>query len=390
MLRRLLLPLALAALVGSVPCLAADDEVGRKEAELEQLRERIEGIRRELEAAEERKGGVVSQLRDIERKIGQVDRALRQTRTSLTESRERLKGLERRRAEQERALASQRDALAQQIRAAYVMGRQERVKLLLNQDDPARIHRTFVYYDYLHRARTRVIEAALAKLEELRATELAIREEQRELDDLLARRERERTALQASRQERQGILDGLTRKISSQGEELEELKGSAERLERLLDSLQNALADIPDDPEVTRSFQARRGQHPWPVQGRVQRLYGKPRPGSDLRWTGVVIEAPAGREVRAVAAGRVAFSDWLRGLGLLIIVDHGEGYLSLYGHNQALYRETGEWVGRGDVIASVGNSGGQPEPALYFEIRRNGKPQNPNAWCRDSARFARN
>lgn len=390
MRRSALLSLCLAAVMTWLSCATSADEVGRKEAELEQLRGRIERVREELEAAEGRKGGLVTQLREIERQIGKVDRALRQTRTSLEQTRGRLKALEGRRGQQEQQLADQRRALAQQIRASFIMGRQEQVKLLLNQEDPARIHRTFVYYDYLHRARTKVIESAIAKLDELRATEAAIRDEKHELDALLARRQRERTALEESRHEREGILKGLTHQISSQGRELEELQTSAKRLQRLLESLQDALADIPEDAEATRSFQASRGQHPWPVQGRVQRLYGNLRTGSDLHWTGVRIEAPAGREVRAVAAGRVAFADWLRGMGLLIIIDHGEGYMSLYGHNQALYRETGEWVGRGDVIASVGNSGGQARPALYFEIRRNGKPQNPSAWCRDSARFARN
>jgi septal ring factor EnvC (AmiA/AmiB activator) len=390
MRRSALLSLCLAAAMTWVSCATSADEVGRKEAELEQLRARIERVREELEAAEGRKGGLVTQLRGIERQIGKVDRALRQTRTSLEQTRKRLRTLEGRRGQQEKQLADQRKALAQQIRASFIMGRQEQVKLLLNQEDPARVHRTFVYYDYMHRARTKVIESAIAKLEELRATESAIRDEKHELDALLARRQRERTALEGSRHEREGILKGLNHQISSQGRELEELQTSAKRLQRLLESLQDALADIPDDAEATRSFRASRGQHPWPVQGRVQRLYGSLRPGSDLHWTGVRIEAPAGREIRAVAAGRVAFADWLRGMGLLIIIDHGEGYMSLYGHNQALYRETGEWVGRGDVIASVGNSGGQARPALYFEIRRNGKPQNPSAWCRDSARFARN
>lgn len=385
-----LLSLCIAAMMLSLTWTTSADEVGHKEAELEKLRARIEQVRKELEAAEGRKGGLVTQLRDIERKIGEVDRAQRRTQASLEQTRDRLGSLERKRSDQERELAAQRKALAQQIRASYVMGRQEQVKLLLNQDDPARIHRTFVYYDYLHRARTKVIESAIAKLEQLQATEAQIRDEKRELDALLARRQRERMALEASRSEREGILAGLTHQITSQGRELEELQASAQRLQHLLDSLQNALADIPEDAEATRSFQATRGEHPWPVQGRVRRLYGTALPGSDLRWTGVLIEAPAGREVRAVAAGRVAFADWLRGMGLLIIIDHGDGYLSLYGHNQALYRETGEWVGRGDVIGSVGDSGGQTRPALYFEIRRNGKPQNPSVWCRDSARFAKN
>ena len=155
------------------------------------------------------------------------------------------------------------------------------------------------------------------------------------------------------------------------------------QLQKLIDSIQEIFDDAPEVEEIARQpFADLKGKLAWPVKGKLRKMFGRRKPLSNLRWQGVLIEAPSGRYVRAVSHGRVAFADWLRGFGNLIIIDHGNSYLSLYGHNESLFKAAGEWVEAGDVIGSTGDSGGQAKSGLYFEIRRNGKPQNPTRWCK--------
>jgi septal ring factor EnvC (AmiA/AmiB activator) len=187
--------------------------------------------------------------------------------------------------------------------------------------------------------------------------------------------------LEVQRQNREQVLVQLNTQLDNQGGELKHLQTDEKQLQALVRSLQELLSDIPVEASQQKPFKALKGQLRWPARGQLVKRFGSLRGNSGLKWQGVLIEAPEGGQVRAVSKGRVAFADWMRGFGLLLIIDHGDGYMSLYGQNEALYKEVGEWVDSGEVVATLGASGGQTEAGLYFEIRHNGHPVNPLSWC---------
>jgi len=359
---------------------------------LEQLRQQIQVLRNELDSDQQRKQNLRSQLRSSERHIGKVVALLKRLKRQLRKQKSELKKLHKRQKKLQADLQVQRVALAQQIRAAYVIGQQEYIKILLNQQDPAAVTRTLTYYDYFHRARLSRIQNIDAKLADLLAVEQRIQTKTEKLERNQREQSVEKTQLEKTRGKRAGVLVKLNRQILAKGERLSLLQEDKQRLQRLLDRL--AQTPVETAPGVSdgalafgksehKPFAQRRGKLKWPSRGRLTTRYGSNRKVGKLRWQGVTITAPEGTDVRAISHGRVAFSDWLRGFGLLTIIDHGDGYMSLYGGNQSLYKEVGDWVEEGEIIASVGNSGGRKKSSLYFEIRHNGKPTNPLKWCRN-------
>jgi septal ring factor EnvC (AmiA/AmiB activator) len=198
---------------------------------------------------------------------------------------------------------------------------------------------------------------------------------------LQEKNQQEKLALEQSQSQRRQVVRALATELLSQGQEMAQLQRDEQELQDLLRGLREALSDIPPETDAAQHFAQRRGELGWPSSGRLAASYGQPKIGN-LRWDGVMISAPEGREVRAVHAGRVAYADWLRGFGLLIIIDHGDGYMTLYGHNQSLFKETGDWVATDEAIAAVGNSGGREQTGVYFGIRYQGKPVDPVRWCR--------
>ncbi len=192
----------------------------------------------------------------------------------------------------------------------------------------------------------------------------------------------------SQRLKRNQLLTRLEQEINNQEKNLSELEGSRNRIENLLMSLGELLADIPQSPSDSRPFKQQKGKLPWPASGPFLATYGEPRKQGGLKWNGVLISTAHGTPVRAVSHGRIAFADWLQGYGFITIIDHGEGYMSLYGHNETLIKQAGDWVNSGEVIATSGDSGGQPMPGVYFEIRSRGKPVNPGGWCSRKAKHA--
>jgi septal ring factor EnvC (AmiA/AmiB activator) len=183
------------------------------------------------------------------------------------------------------------------------------------------------------------------------------------------------------RRQRKELLAELGKKIKNQENTLTDLETSRGRIENLLKSLGELLADIPTSPSETRPFVSLKGKLPWPVNGPFMGSFGQPKNYGNLKWNGVLIQAELGTPVHVVSHGRVAFADWLQGFGFIIIIDHGEGYMSLYGHNESLFKQTGDWVQANEVIATAGDSGGQLLTGVYFEIRSRGKPVDPSKWC---------
>jgi septal ring factor EnvC (AmiA/AmiB activator) len=351
-------------------------------AQLERLRRRIDAVGKALSAMRGRHARVEAELRRVERGLAEAAKRRRAVEGRLAARRDRLARFRARRRTLEGELVTGRHALVRQIRAAYVLGGQPRFKLLLNQQDPAQVGRTLVYFDYLNRARTEEIETVERRMRALAAVRREIVAQVSELDALRAVRLRQERDFERRRAARRAVLARLAAAIHGKGAELAGLKHDEARLRALLGRLQKAVAGIPAGPGPRRPFARLKGRLAWPTQGRIVARFGTPRLGSLLKWRGVVIDAQPGRPVRAIAYGRVVFADWLRGFGLLLIIDHGDGYMSLYGHNQSLYKETGDWVTPGEVVATVGDSGGEVRPGLYFEIRHDGRPVNPARWCR--------
>lgn len=352
------------------------------EKALSQVRNQIEKLRKEIEKTQTLHDSVRTELRDIERDISKLFGVLKQLNQKLAQQQRKLDELQQQRKTLRADLATQYHLLARQVQAAYMIGRQEYVKLLLNQEDPAAIGRSMTYYDYFNRARVQRIDTTQATLQKLQAVESEIAAQTRSLNEIKGQQLAKKDELEASSRSRAQVVARLQQELVSKEQELHRLVEDERRLQDLVSRLDRAIPDILTAPGSHKAFSRLRGQLAWPTQGRLQVSFGTRREGGRLRWNGVLIQAAEGREVHAVSHGRVAYADWLRGYGLLLIIDHGDGYMSLYGHNQAIYKETGEWVEAGETIASVGRSGGQSESSLYFEIRHNGKPTDPAKWCR--------
>jgi septal ring factor EnvC (AmiA/AmiB activator) len=225
------------------------------------------------------------------------------------------------------------------------------------------------------------LEAISQNLQRLQRVEKSIAVEDRRLLALHEQKELEKQRLELADAGRREVMAVLNADIQQKGNELNTLQQDAERLVKLLEQLRKQAAAAVLEPINRKPFRAAKGKMPWPATGRMAVRFGV-RKKSGLTWDGVMIAAPEGEEVRAVHHGRVVFADWLRGFGLLLIIDHGGGYMTLYGHNQALLKESGEWVDTNEAVATVGRSGGRASTGVYFEVRRKGRPVNPGIWCR--------
>jgi septal ring factor EnvC (AmiA/AmiB activator) len=360
---------------------AAQDSEQDARAKLERVRKNIQSLQNQLRTTKGKWEEHSQALQKTEKQIGDVARRIRVTQQSLSRQKRRLTELESNRADARLHLDQQRASLERQIRAGYVIGRQEKLKILLNQQDPAVLSRVMVYYDYFNLARVQQMEMIRESLRQLRQVESEIAQEEQRLHQLLAKNNNQKQQLEAARVGRREIIASLNKHLKDKGEELDSLESDKKQLQSLLTEIQQALSDIPLDTTAHVPFNARKGKLPWPSRGRLAASFGSSREVGKLKWDGVLIAAPEGQEVRAIHHGRVAFADWLRGFGLLLIIDHGDGYMSLYGYNQSLFKETGEWVEPGEVVAQVGNSGGRTASGIYFGIRHNGQPKNPILWC---------
>ena len=348
-----------------------------KERELEAVREKISDLKESMERRATRRDRITGELQSAEIEIVEKRNYLKDVERQLAFSEKRKAEIEQQLSEREAELAGESEQLQAQVKAAYTSGKQERIKLLLNQHDPATLGRLLTYYRYMSEFRGRNIETVngvIAELAGLRAEAVA---EEGRLAGLVRTRQSELVALDAAQTKRRTLLASLKARIAEEGSEIDRLAAEEEDLARLIAELTSILSDYPITSE--EPFSSFKGRLTWPLAGTLLHDFGQPRAGG-LNWNGVVFAAPRGKEVRAVYHGRVVFADWLAGMGLLVIVDHGEGYMSLYGYNESTLKSAGDWVAPGDVIATVGDSGGQPQTGLYFELRQGTKPVNPRTW----------
>ena len=349
-----------------------------KERELEDVRGRISVLKQSMDASAAERDRLTAELQEAEVAISEQRMRLKEIERQQRYAIDKKKELDADLALREAHLDEESTALAAQVRAAFMSGSQEKIRLLLNQRDPATLGRLMAYYRYLNDYRAENIESVVAEIQKLDALKGQIAAEEARLGELARTRYTELTHLNRSQEERAALLASLRQKIDSEGQEVGRLAAQEKDLTRLIAELSSILSDYPISSE--EPFSAHKGKLTWPVAGTLLHDFGQPRLGGTIKWNGVVLAAPRGREVRAVYHGRIAFADWLAGMGLLVIVDHGDGYMTLYGYNETILKNTGDWVAPGDVIATVGDSGGQSRAGLYFELRRGKQPVNPRQW----------
>ncbi len=373
--------LALLALCGrpqpAVPAAQSEADARKAEAQLQAVKSEIERVSRQVSEEQVARDRLSRELRSAEVSVGKAREGLDGVRRGRAERASKRATLAAERRAREADLAQNRGALAGQLRAAYLIGREEPLKLLLNQKDPARAGRMFVYYSYFGRARAEQIHGIENDVQAIASLDEQVQAEDAKLAELEKQQRADLMELEQAREKRSGVLASLTAESNSHAQSLERLKNQQGGLEKLLRELRRAIEKFPIDNND--AFAHLRGKLAWPVGGKLVARFGEPRAGG-VKWDGVLVATERGAPVRAVYGGRVIYADWLPGLGLLTIVDHGEGYMSLYGHNERLYKAAGERVSAGDTLGSAGDSGGSNRPELYFEIRKGGKAVDPRPW----------
>lgn len=362
-------------------------KAGQTKEELARVRGRIQALEKENSQDRARRGELDRQLRGAETAAARSRRELNATRRQLAEAERRLAALNQQLEATRTDLDRRRTALAGQLRLAHVTGGGERVRAVFSQQDPADVGRRLTWLAYLARSRSELLGSVQASLKALERDQQAVTEQRTALAALETTRRTQLAELDNSRRERATVVASLDREVKGQTRQLNRARSQAAGLERVLREIERAAArarrvtPVPDATPPTSKPARPLGKGRWPLMGQMLADFGQPRAGGQMRWDGVLIAAPAGTEIRALRPGRVVYADWLPGLGLLLVLEHGGGYLSLYGHNQDLRPNVGDRIAVGDVLAHVGDTGGQAQPALYFEVRRNGKPVNPRQWA---------
>ena len=352
------------------------------EQQLEKIQAQIVKSQRKLESDRNEFFQLENKLSQSEKTIGKLNQQLTDTKNDLKVSQKKIQSLNIQKQKLQSQLLKHNKLLYAQIRSEYFYGGQQRLKMLLNQQQPTKLGRDLVFYDYIHKARLNEIQQATTILKELNSVHEKLDVEQNISNQTQSRLLSQKEKIVEQQKQRKAVIASLNTNISSEEKKLSRLEKDEKQLKEIINELQNALANLPGI-DSDQKFGEYKGKLYWPVVGKPRNKFGKKRNSatSKLIWNGVFISSKEGNNVRSIFHGRVAFAEWMRGLGLLIIIDHGNGYMSLYGHNQSIYKHTGEWVNAGERIATVGDSGGNAKTGLYFEIRKQGKPVNPALWC---------
>jgi murein hydrolase activator len=361
--------------------LAQSDEEKTRE-QLQQLEVDIKRISSEISDASSRHNELQQQLRKAEVELGTLQRGITENQRALKAGAKDLADLQQQRSAHEKARDQQQARIALELKTAWQMGRQGELKVLLNQESPHTVARSLGYYRYFFRARNTLLGQYRKTLRELEELQQRIDTKLLELESRGETLEKQQVDLTAAQDSQKLALAKLNDSISSKSAQLKQKEQDRKQLEDLLRAIEKAIVDLKV-PTNYAAFKSARGQMPWPVDGKPSNQFDRPRNEGKMRWQGITIPAAEGATVKAIHHGRVVFADWLRGSGLLLIIDHGDGYMSLYAHNASLLREVGEWVSAGTPVSTVGNTGGEDQAALYFEIRHKGKPTNPSNWCKN-------
>jgi len=349
---------------------------------LETVQTEIKSLSEELGQTKASKTELYQQLKSQSQAASTLKRELYKLDNSIKQQAAKIKTLQAQQQQQAQAHSKQLDALNNQLKAAFANAQPNYLKVLLNQQDPAKLSRSSIYFHYFHQARQQQLSNINNTLVELTEQQQQLKLAQQQQQQLYQQRQQQQQQLQQKNQQRLVTLKQLEQKLDQQSSRITALREEEQALQAVFKSLQQkphkAVTKTTSQPH--RKFSSLKGTLPWPIKGKVTARYGSTRNLGKLTWQGIMIDAPSGKEVNASAAGQVVFSGWLRGFGLLIIVDHGDKYMSLYGNNQSLLKEVGENVETGELIALSGDKGIRQHAGLYFEIRHKGSPTNPTAW----------
>ncbi|GAA5218314.1 murein hydrolase activator EnvC family protein [Corallincola platygyrae] len=344
---------------------------------LHKLQGQIKRQSQQLEKQKEKREALFGELRSAEQEIAKVAKVLRMTRQELNRTREELADAKQQQAELTELYGHQQSALQAQLTSAYMSGNHDYIKLLMNQQEPGKIERTLSYYQYLNQARMDNLEALKKTRRQLARVERKLAEQASRLQSLERRQADEKSKMEERQLARERTLGKLKGSLSGGRQQLITLQENERTVRSMIERRRQREALEMD------GLKALKGKLSWPVNGRISRNFGSKRQGN-IVWKGVMLRAKEGQDVLTVHQGVVVYADWLKGFGLLMVVDHGDGYMSLYGHNQALLKRVGDRVESGEPIALAGKSGGRTSAGLYFEIRHQGRALDPSAWCRRS------
>ena len=364
--------LAMLLLAGSAHATQQDD--------LAKLRKRIASLQQDFEKTNESKSEAADGLRESDRAISNSNRRLHELAQEQQAANRELGQLQQRAAALDKELQGQQVMLGRLLYQQYLDGgEQEYLKLLLNNNDPNQVAREFRYYEYIARDRAASLKSLRAGLVKLQTVTDQARQKSDEVAALHAEEQAQHKTLEQDKRARQQMLTKIALQLKQQRREIGRLQHNENRLSQLVEKLAQV---VPDTQPASISFKSLKGKLMLPVRGKLRNQFGMRRPESTMARTGWFVRAAANQPVKAVAAGQVVYADWLRGFGNLLIIDHGHGYMSLYGNNETLYKQVGDNLRGGDIIATVGSSGGNEESGLYFELRFEGKPFDPNKWVR--------
>ncbi len=372
--------LSAGALPGAAQAADDDSRSARAKTELDALRDRIDAVRGEIAADKSQRSGLSSRLAEAEAQISTASRHLRELDADIGRAKARVADLAGRRNSERVQLADQLSALRAQVRAAYANGRMDKMRLLLSDQSPEKLGRMLVYYEYFATAQTRQVAQLRDALSDLVVRQRALEAEQARLTDQRQARSATLTRLETNQDQRRQTIAALDKRLSSKNASLEDMQADAARLEKLMSSLQRQLADLPEPGGNDIAFARLKGRMAPPVSGRLLARFGARKAGGPLRWQGEWLAAPEGTPVKAVAGGRVVYVGYMHRYGLIVVIDHGSNYYTLYGHAESSYVDVGDTVSRGQSIALAGRSGGHEQSGTYFEIRRGQTPINPADW----------
>ncbi|MGR9053550.1 MAG: murein hydrolase activator EnvC family protein [Gammaproteobacteria bacterium] len=356
-------------------------QLADKKKDLARIRTEISEVSGNIERLEKEQSALLAEMADIEKLYGSTVATLKTLNSQIALKQKKIESLRTESKQLKVELNRQIQGLGSQIRAAYALGRKEKLKLLLNQQEPALSSRMMVYYDYFNNERLDKLEHIKNSLTRIKELEQEERNESVQLELQLTQVRNEQALLAQTRDRRKELMARLDKEYSSSKLKLGRLREGEQRLARLIQQLKQAESKQSSVSQRSAiNFVKSQGDLRWPVNGRIIKKFGSPR--LESRWDGVLIAADEGTEIKAVSKGKVVFSDWFRGYGLLTIIDHGNDFMTLYAFNQSLYKTVGDQVAEGDVIATVGRSGGRSKASLYFGIRKKGQPVDPVRWCR--------
>ena len=355
----------------------------KQRSDLGSVHRQIGQEQRRIEQVGQQREALTAALARSEQQANVVNSRVRQFAEALREKRRSLSSLRARRAEQVALLRDARTKLAERVRDAHRAGRGETLKLLLNLEDPGTAARALAYHTYATRRRGAEIAGTVAQIEQLAGLEQDIQEETQTLALLHTRANAARDQLQVERERRGGLVNTLGAQLINAEDKLADLRSAERNLLAVVKRIRAREDTLEPTAQITlKPFASDRGQMLWPTRGRLATDFSARANSVQLHWQGVLITAPPGQPVHAIASGRVAFADWIRGFGLVVVVEHEGGFMSMYGHAQELLTEAGTWVNANEPIAAVGDTGGQAKTGLYFEIRKAGTPQSPRRWCK--------